>query len=73
MNFDVGLSELALHGSLLTHMTMITKVGASYNDHMNDDVLEVDTLFSTLFLRREPGTKVTLPLKLIRMVQKNIA
>ena len=32
-----------LHGSLLNHMTIITKVGASHSDHMNDDALEVDS------------------------------
>ena len=31
-----------LHGRLLNHMTIITKVGASYVDHMNDDAPEVD-------------------------------
>ena len=52
-----------LHGSLLNHMTIITKVGASYVDHMNDDAPEVDNfsrgcyqaLSSPPFLRREPG------------------
>ena len=33
-----------LHGSLLNHMTIITKVGASYSDHMNDDASEVDSV-----------------------------
>ena len=32
-----------LHGSLLNHMTVITKVGAYYIDHMNDDALEVNS------------------------------
>ena len=32
-----------LHDSLLNHMTIISKVGASYVDHMNDDVPEVDS------------------------------
>ena len=44
-------------------MTIITKVGVSYDDQMNDDVSEVDSfsrecyqaLFSPPFLRREPG------------------
>ena len=44
-------------------MTIITKVGASYVDHMNDDVPEVDSfsrecyqaLSSPPFSRREPG------------------
>ena len=31
-----------LHGGLLTHMTIATKVGVSYDDHMNDDTPEVD-------------------------------
>ena len=44
-----------LHGSLLNHMTIITEVGASYTDHMNDDAPEVDS-FS---LRREPGDEAT--------------
>ena len=52
-----------LHDSLLNHMTIITKVGASYVDHMNDVVLEVDSfsrgccqaLSSSPFLRKEPG------------------
>ena len=55
-------------------MTIITKVGASYVDHMNDDVPEVDSfsrecyqaLSSPPFLRREPGDEATqaLPEKL---------
>ena len=32
-----------LHDSLLNHMTIITKVGASNVDHMNDDAPEVDS------------------------------
>ena len=32
-----------LHDSLLNHMTIITKVGTSYVDHMNDDMPEVDS------------------------------
>ena len=32
-----------LHGSLLNHMTIVTKVGASYSDHMNSDAPEVDS------------------------------
>ena len=44
-------------------MTIITKVGASYVDHMNDDAPEVDSfsrecyqaLSSPPFLRRDPG------------------
>ena len=32
-----------LHGGLLNHMTIVTKVGVSYDDHMNDDVPEVDS------------------------------
>ena len=32
-----------LHGSLLNHMTIITKLGASYSDHMNDDAPEVNS------------------------------
>ena len=31
-----------LHASLLNHMTIITKVRASYVEHMNDDVPKVD-------------------------------
>ena len=46
-------------------MTIITKVGASYNDHTNDDTPEVDSfshgcyhaLFPPQFVRREPGTE----------------
>ena len=46
-------------------MTIITKVGASYIDHMNDDTLEVDSfsrrcyqaLSSPPILRKEPGDK----------------
>ena len=34
-----------LHSSLLTHMTIITKVGASYVNNMNDDAPEVGTFF----------------------------
>ena len=34
---------LILHGSLLNHMTIVTKVGVSYDDHMNDDTPEVDS------------------------------
>ena len=34
-----------LHSSLLTHMTIITKVGASYVNNMNDDAPEVDSFF----------------------------
>ena len=34
---------LKLHGSLSNHMTIITKVGVSYVDHINDDVLEVNS------------------------------
>ena len=49
-------------------MTIITKVGASYVDHMNDDAPEVDSfsrecyqaLSSTPFLRREPGNEARL-------------
>ena len=52
-----------LHDSLLNHMTIISKVGVSYVDHMNDDVPEVDsfscgcyhTLSFPRFLRRKPG------------------
>ena len=42
-------------------MTIITKVGVSYNDHMNDDAPEVDSFFCGCyqalppFMRREPG------------------
>ena len=51
-------------------MTIVTKVGVSYDDHMNDDALEVDSFFSWMlpgsllppFLRREFGTEATLPL-----------
>ena len=32
-----------LHGSLLNHMTIITKGGVSYIEHMNDDAPEVDS------------------------------
>ena len=54
-----------LRGSLLAHMTIITKVGVSYVDHMDDDMPEVDNfscgyyqaLTSPCFLRREPGTE----------------
>ena len=50
-------------------MTIITKVGASYIDQMNDDTPEVDSfsgrcyqaLSSPLFLRREPGNEATPP------------
>ena len=41
-----------LYGSLLTLMTIITKLGVSYVDHMNDDAPEVDSL-------PEPGTKAS--------------
>ena len=62
---------LILHGSLLNHMTTITKVGASYVDHMNDDAPEVDNFFcgcyqalsSPRFWRREPGDGATRLLK----------
>ena len=47
-------------------MTIITKVGASYIDHMNDDVPEVDSFshkcyqaLSSPFLRREAGNEAT--------------
>ena len=48
-------------------MTIITKVEASYIDHMNDDVLEVNSFsprmlpgsLSSPFLRREPGGEAT--------------
>ena len=53
---------LILHGSLLNYMTIITKVGASYIDHMNDDVLKTTAFLTNVtrlspppFLRREPG------------------
>ena len=43
-----------LHASLLNHMTLIiTKVEASYIDHMNDDALEVDS-FSLDVTRLSP-------------------
>ena len=43
-----------VHASLLNHMTIIiTKVGASYIDHMNDDALEVDS-FSLDVTRLSP-------------------
>ena len=32
-----------MHDSLLTHMTIVTKVGVSYVDHINDDTPEVDS------------------------------
>ena len=32
-----------LYDSLLNHMTILTKVGASYFAHMNDDASEVDS------------------------------
>ena len=32
-----------MHDSLLNHMTIITELGASYVDHMNDDVPEVNS------------------------------
>ena len=35
--------DMELHGSLLNHMTIITKVGVSYDDHMNADAPEVDS------------------------------
>ena len=35
---------LILHGSLLNHMIIITKVGVSYIDHMNDDAPAVNSL-----------------------------
>ena len=46
-------------------MTIVTKVGVPYDDHMNDDAPEVDSFFSQMlpgsllppFLRREPGDK----------------
>ena len=49
-------------------MTIITKVGASYIDYMNDDAPEVDgfshgcyqALSFPHFLRREPEDKATL-------------
>ena len=49
-------------------MTIFTKVGASYVDHMNDDMPEVDSFFLRMlpgsllpvFLKREPGDKATL-------------
>ena len=37
-----------LHGRLFNHMTIITKVGVSYIDHMNDDAPEVDSFLHTL-------------------------
>ena len=37
-----------LHDSLLNYMTIITKVGVSYIDHMNDDAPEVDSFLHTL-------------------------
>ena len=40
-----------LHGSLLTHITNITKVGASYVDHMNNYVWKVDS-FSQFYEER---------------------
>ena len=51
-------------------MTIITKVGMSYTDHMNDDAPEVNTFSCEchqalsspcffFFLRREPGDKAT--------------
>ena len=39
-----------LHGSLLNHMMIITKVGVSYVDDINDDVLEVDSISCGSFL-----------------------
>ena len=33
-----------LHGSLLNYMTVITKVGSSYIDHMNDDTPKVNSI-----------------------------
>ena len=41
-----------LYGNLLTLMTIITKLGVFYVDHMNDDVPEVNSL-------PEPGTKAS--------------
>ena len=48
-------------------MTIVTKVGVSYVDHMNDDTPEVDSftrecyqaLSSPSFMRREPGDEAT--------------
>ena len=48
-------------------MTNVTKVGVSYDNHMNDDAPEVDSFFrgcyqalsSPRFLRREPGDEAT--------------
>ena len=50
-------------------MTIITKVGVSYDEHMNDDAPEVDSfsrgcyqaLSSPQFVRREPGTEAKTP------------
>ena len=32
-----------LHGSLYHHMTNVTEVGVSYDDHINDDAPEIDS------------------------------
>ena len=66
-------TALILHGSLLTHMTIATKVGAFYFDHINDDAPEVDSfsrgcyqaLSSPRVLRREPGTEASCNLSVL--------
>ena len=37
-----------MHGSLLNHMIIITKVGVSYIDHMNDDAPEDDSFLANV-------------------------
>jgi len=37
-----GIARI-LHGGLLNHMTIVTKGGVSYDDHMNNDASEVDS------------------------------
>ena len=57
-----------LHDSLLNEMTIITKVGGSYVDHINDDAPGSRQLFLwmlpgsllPLVLRREPGDEASL-------------
>ena len=41
-----------LHGSLSNHMTIITKVGVSSVDHINDDMLEVNRVSHQAFSLR---------------------
>ena len=41
-----------LHGSLLNHLTVVIKVGASYTGHMNYDVPEVGSFSQECYQRR---------------------